>query len=531
MIKTNCDECSLHLHLERHERELNALNEIGYILSKQSGQREMLIQVLDVLEEQLGMMRGTVMLLSLDGSELLFEAAKNAQFYEQLPVRYQRGEGVIGKVLQTGKPAVIPKIADEPRFQSRIHKREKESHHHLSFICVPIQMGNEVVGTLSIDLPIESESELEESRRVLTIVASLIAFDVKSRRIMQIQRQTLESENLRLRSALGEQFRPEMIIGNSNAMRGVYQKIHQVAESDTTVLIRGESGTGKELVASAIHYSSLRSAKPFIKVNCAALSENLIESELFGHEKGAYTGAQFARTGRLEEADGGTLFLDEIGDFSPSIQVKLLRVLQEKEFERVGSNKTLTADVRILTATNCDLEEAVKNGKFRQDLFYRINVFPVCLPPLRERKDDILQLVDSFIQKYNKRMKKEVKRISTSAIDMMTAYHWPGNVRELENCIEYAMLLAVDNVIQGHHLPPSLQMPESKGVRPIGSLKSQVEQLERDLIMDSLKRNNGNITAASRELCITSRMVRYKIEKMGIDYQRLFKKKKIPTVK
>ena len=221
-------------------------------------------------------------------------------------------------------------------------------------------------------------------------------------------------------------------------------KIHQVAASDTTVLIRGESGTGKELVASAIHYTSPRAKKPFVKVNCAALNENLLESELFGHEKGAFTGASVRRAGRLEEAEGGTLFLDEIGDFSPAIQVKLLRVLQEREFERVGSNQTLKANVRIIAATNQDLEARSSEGQFRQDLYYRINVFPIMLPPLRERKDDILLLADHFVAKYAKKMGKDVRRISTPAINMMLAYHWPGNVRELENCIEYAVLLSND---------------------------------------------------------------------------------------
>ncbi|MBD3166084.1 AAA domain-containing protein, partial [bacterium] len=242
----------------------------------------------------------------------------------------------------------------------------------------------------------------------------------------------------------------ENIIGNSNEMQAVYQRIHQVARSETTVVIRGESGTGKELVASAIHYSSDRADKPFIKVNCAALSENLLESELFGHEKGAFTGALYQRAGRIEEAEGGTLFLDEIGDFSPAIQVKLLRVLQEREYERVGSNATVKADVRIIAATNRDLEADVEDGRFRQDLYYRINVFPIYIPALRDRREDILQLVDYFAAKYARQMGKDIHRISTEAINMMVAYHWPGNVRELENCIEHAVLLSNDGVVHGY---------------------------------------------------------------------------------
>ena len=344
-------------------------------------------------------------------------------------LRYRRGEGIVGNVVQTGKPAIIPRISQEPRFTNRIHKRRTIVEEDGSFLCVPITLGSEVVGTLSVDLPVLENRQLYENARVLQIVASMIAYDVKSRRIEALHRQQLEAENLRLRSALREQFRPENVIGNSNIMRDVYVKVHQVAASDTTVLIRGESGTGKELIASAIHYSSPRSQKSLVKVNCAALSEGLLESELFGHEKGAFTGALFAREGRMEEARGGTLFLDEIGDFSPATQVKLLRVLQEREFERVGSNKTIKTDVRIIAATNQDLESMGDSGQFRRDLYYRVNVFPIFLPPLRERKDDILLLADHFVAKYSQKMGKEVRRISTPAINMMFVYHWPGNAR------------------------------------------------------------------------------------------------------
>ena len=238
---------------------------------------------------------------------------------------------------------------------------------------------------------------------------------------------------------------------------------------------------------------------------------------MFGHEKGAFTGALHCRIGRIEEAEGGTLFLDEIGDFSPTIQVKILRVLQEHEYERVGDNKTCNADIRVIAATNRDLEAIVETGIFRQDLYYRINVFPIFLPPLRERKDDILLLADHFVTKYSHKMGKEIKRISTPAINMMFAYHWPGNVRELENCIEYAILLSSDGVIHAHNLPPTLQMPEVSNVEPAGSLKMRVNLLEKDMITDSLKSSNGNVTTAARQLGITPRMVRYKMKKLGID--------------
>lgn len=504
----------------RHDRELGALYRISQILATGTQQRQILAEVLDVLDKELGMRRGTVMLLSPDGRQLLMEVAQDVTEAQRRTVRYQRGEGITGRVVQTGKPAVVPKVSQESAFLDRLHERRKMVGTELSFICVPIAIGNEVVGTLSADREYDQSAALDEYVRVLTIVAGMIANDVRARRSAEADRQSLEEENLRLRSELEDRFRPENIIGNSGAMREVYRAIHQVAASDTTVLIRGESGTGKELVAHAIHYSSPRAKGTFVKVNCAALSENLLESELFGHEKGAFTGAIAARVGRIEEAEGGTLFLDEIGDFSPATQVKLLRVLQEREFQRVGSNRTLKANVRILCATNRNLEELVESGEFRQDLYYRINVFPVFLPPLRERKDDILLLADFFVERYAKRMTKDVRRISTPAINMMVAYHWPGNVRELENCIERAVLLSTDGVIHGHHLPPTLQTSEASDTVGAGTLRDRVMLFERDLIVDALKRNAGNISSAAADLGSTSRIIGYKVKQLGIDYRR-----------
>lgn len=504
----------------RHETDLEVLASISRILATQSGQRQMVSAVLHELEQKLGMIRGTVMLLSSDGSELLVEAATDVPSLHRRELRYQRGEGIVGRVVQTGQPAIVPRVSQEPHFTNRIHRRQEREAEQVGFLCVPIVLGSEVVGTLSVDLAVKIPSLLEERCRLLGIVASMIAYDVKSRRIEALQREHLETENLRLRSALQERFRPENIIGNSHAMRDVYLKIHQVAGTPTSVLIRGESGTGKELVASAVHYSSPRSDKPFVKVNCAALSEGVLESELFGHEKGAFTGALYGRTGRIGEAEGGTLFLDEIGDFSPAIQVKLLRVLQERQYERVGSNKTVTADVRVVTATNRNLESLVENQSFRLDLFYRINVFPIFLPPLRDRKDDILLLADHFVAKHAANMGKQVRRISTPAINMLFAYHWPGNVRELENCIEYAVLLSTDGVIHGHNLPPTLQMPETGELVQRGLLKARVESLERDLITDALKSRQGNVREVAEQLGITPRMIRYKMKKLRIPHQR-----------
>ncbi len=507
-------------HAGHHADELDALYRISQILATESRQREMLAEVLDVLHSRLGMTRGTIVLVSPDGKELMIEVAHNLSERQRLAVRYRMGEGIVGRVVQSNKPAIIPKVSQEPLFLDRLHRRKTLTKDEISFICVPIAIGREVVGALSADRVFDESAALEEDVRLLTIVASMVANDVRARRAAAAERQSLEEENLRLRNQLEDRFRPENIIGNSSGMREVYKSIHQVAVSDTTVLIRGESGTGKELVAHAVHYTSPRAKGPFIKVNCAALSENLLESELFGHEKGAFTGAIVARRGRLEEAEGGTLFLDEIGDFSPVTQVKLLRVLQERTFEHVGSNRTMKANVRILCATNRNLEEMVEKGTFRHDLYYRINVFPIFLPPLRERKDDILLLADYFVEKYAKQMNKDVRRITTPAINMMVVYHWPGNVRELENCIERAVLLSSDGVIHGHHLPPTLQTSDASDTMGTGSLQERTDMFERDIIVDALKRAGGNMAEASRDLRTTPRIMRYKIQQLKIDPSR-----------
>ncbi len=505
-----------------HVKQLETLYKISNIIASGTQQKLIFAEVLDTLENDLGMKRGTITLLSSQSDEIVIEVAHNLSDQNK-HIRFRTGEGITGQVVQSGKARIVPKVSEEPQFLNRIN-RIKNSSEEMSFICVPISSGNDVIGTIAIDRPWDPGINLEEDMRLLSIVASMIAYDVRIRREQEQKFQEFEDENLRLRNELEDRFRPENIIGNSNAMREVYRAIHQVAPSDTTVLIRGESGTGKELVAHAIHYTSPRAKRPFVRVNCAAMSESLLESELFGHEKGAFTGAIQSRIGHIEEAEDGTLFLDEIGDFSPAIQVKLLRVLQEREYKRVGSNQTLKSNARIICATNRDLEKAVANGQFRQDLYYRINVFPIFLPPLRDRKDDILQLADYFVERYAKKLNKDVRRISTPAINMMVSYHWPGNVRELENCIERAVLLSSDGVIQGHHLPPTLQTSDASDTIGTGSFRERVGLFERDLVIDALKRNDGNISAAARDLQSTARIVRYKISELDIDYKRYCRK-------
>jgi len=351
-------------------------------------------------------------------------------------------------------------------------------------------------------------------------VASSVAQAVKVQRLVEEDKKRLLDENIHLRQELKERYDFSMIIGSSGPVRQMYEQMAQVANTSTTVLIRGESGTGKEMVAHAVHYNSQRANKPFIKVSCAALPDSLIESELFGYDKGAFTGAEQRKKGRFELAEGGTLFLDEIGDINVGTQVKLLRVLQEREFERLGSTETIKVNVRLIAATNKDMERAIAAGTFREDLYYRLNVFTIFVPPLRERKADLLLLVDHFLEKFSHEHHKSIKRISTPAIDMLMSYHWPGNVRELENTLERAVLMCDGQVVHGHHLPPSLQTAEASGTVTRVSLSDAVAGFEKDLIQDALKTTRGNRAKAARLLDTTERVINYKVRKYAIDVRR-----------
>ncbi len=500
--------------------ELRLLYEISTLLGNSLDLREVLGPVLNSLAEEMGMTRGTLTLLNRETGEIFIEAAYGLSDSQQERGRYRLGEGITGKVVETGSPAVVPRISEEPLFLNRTGARKNLRKKDVSFICVPIKLGNDVIGALSVDRLFDDKVELEEDVRLLSIIASMIAQAVRVRRAAQEEKQRLLDENVRLREELKDRFRPANIIGNSKAMRQVYDMIAQVCKSEATVLLRGESGTGKELAAQAIHYNSNRSDKPFIKVNLAALPETVIESEMFGHEKGAFTGAINQRKGRFEMASGGTVFLDEIGDLSPATQIKLLRVLQEKEFERVGGSGTIKADVRIIAATNRDLEKMINSREFREDLYYRMNVFPIYLPPLRDRRTDILLLADYFVEKYSRKNLKTIQRISTEAIDMLMSYHWPGNVREIENCIERAVLLTNQGVIHAHHLPPTLQTAEATGTVLQGGLENTMDNIERSLIIDALKSSRGNMAKAAKDLGITERVMGLRIKKHNIDYRR-----------
>lgn len=493
--------------------ELQALHEVSRVLARSEELKEQLQQVLDILSMRLGMERGMISILDLQTGEAWLDVARGVSV-EAGEISYQPGEGITGKVAQTGRPLAIANLDNETHFLDRTGARRSLNRTELAFLCVPIFYQGRVVGVLSADKLAHLVESLDREVQILSSVAELVGRVVHFRAV--------EEENHRLRRMLAEAKRPKTnIIGRSKGIQEVLRLIDQVADTNTTVLIHGETGTGKELVARAIHENSRRYKAPLVQVNCAAMPDTLLESELFGHEKGAFTGALMRRRGRFEEANGGTIFLDEVGELSPIAQAKLLRVLQEREFQPLGSSRMVKVDVRVIAATNKDLDKEVARGGFRSDLFYRLNVFPIFLPPLRERGPDILLLADYFVLKYAQEFGKDVARISTSAIDMLMSYHWPGNVRELENCVERAVLLSTRDAIDAWHLPPTLQMKPA-GAQNVsrGKLEALVSAFERELITDALKDVNGNQSQAARLLGTTKRIIQYKVEKYGVDPKR-----------
>jgi Nif-specific regulatory protein len=507
---------------------LAVLYHIARVLGAGGELETLMAEILEILETHAGMKRGTISILKPGNQELSVDASRGLTEKEIQRGIYRLGEGITGKVVATGKPMAVPKVSEEPAFLDRTGARRKLEKTELSFLCVPIKAENMVVGALSVDrVAVSDEDSLDRELRFLEAVADLIAQLVLARRLQKESIAALEAENFKLRQSLSEleeKGRSDHMIGNSGSMRDMYRQIAQVAPSATTVLIRGETGTGKELVARAIHEKAVNRTGPFIAVNCAALPESLLESELFGHEKGSFTGATSKRIGRFEAAHNGTLFLDEIGEMSLSAQGRLLRAIQEKEIQRVGSAEALKINVRLICATNRNLETDVAAGKFREDLYYRINVFTISIPPLRERGADVMLLADYFVKKYAGIHNKMINRISTPAIDMLAAYHWPGNVRELENVIERAVIVSTGDVIEGHDLPPTLQIKEiaHRGTRQ-GTFESLVAAYEKELITDALKDTRGNQTEAARLLGTTKRVIQYKTQVYAIDYLR-FKK-------
>ncbi len=501
--------------------ELPMLFEISRMLNNTQNIKHDLDKILSLVAQYLNAERVLITILNRENSNIFIERGFGLSEEAKARGIYRIGEGAIGKVVKNGEPIIIPKILKDSTYLNKTKSRMLTAdRRHISFVCVPVKVEDEISGTLSVDLVYDENQSLVEHVRILTIIGGMIAQFVRARQYRLEEMDRLREENISLHLELKEKFIPSDMIGNSGKMREVYKLIERVANTNATVIIRGESGVGKELIADAIHYNSPRADKPIVKVNCSALPESLIESELFGHEKGSFTGAENQRKGRFELAEGGTLFLDEIGDLPALIQVKLLRVLQEKEFERVGGGQPIKSNVRIIAATNRNLEEQIKKGEFREDLFYRLNVFPIYVPPLKERINDIPALVDHFIHKCNKENFTDIKRVSSSAIDMLMVYHWPGNIRELENCIERACIMSTDGVIRSHNLPPTLQTAVSSSTETTGTLSAILDRVEKQMIVETLLLKRGNMTKAAEHLGITERIMGLRIKKYKIDTKR-----------
>jgi Nif-specific regulatory protein len=464
---------------------------------------------MEAFDRHTGIGRAALILADSASQDPVVAASYGVQSSKFVP---KLGEGVAGRVLQNGRPMVIPAVRQDPMALSELADPVEWAEMPWCLVSVPVSLEGKQIGTLSAYFRGIGQDGFAERLRVVERVAELVAEAIRSPAKPAPTTPPPEPAERRPRTV----FEYANMIGSSAAMRQVYEQIGQVARTNATALLRGESGTGKELVAQAIHGNSPRSSMPFVKVNCAALPEALFESELFGHERGSFTGAHSRKKGRFELAQGGTLFLDEVGEITLTTQAKLLRVLQSREFERVGGTETLRTDVRIVTATNKDMERAVQEGSFREDLYYRLNVFSITLPSLRNRRADIPGLAEYFLAKYAREHTCRVTRLSSAALDVLCQYDWPGNVRELENVIERAVVVCDGSVIREQHFPESLR---SAGPAPSrnATLSEAVAELERRMITEALSNERGNVARAARALGTSERVIRYKAGKYNID--------------
>jgi Nif-specific regulatory protein len=502
------------------EAELTALFKVSKVLSRSLNLNETLQAVLHELHEESSMLHGMVTLVEPTSGALLLSSLHGSNQEQVKPVRYQPGEGVVGTILEMGEILVINRIADEPRFLDKLGIYDPA----LPFIGVPICVANERVGVLAAQPATNKDGLLSERARFMEMVANLIAQSVRLSWEVENERRDLKAERDSLRRAVRGKYGFDNIVGHTDIMRRVFELVRQVAKWNTTVLIRGESGTGKELIANAIHYNSPRASGPIVKLNCAALPDNLLESELFGHEKGAFTGAVNQRKGRFEQANGGTIFLDEIGEISPAFQAKLLRVLQEGEFERVGGTRTQKVDVRVIAATNRNLEEEVEVGDFREDLYYRLNVMPIKLPPLRERTEDIPDLAKYLVDRVSEQQGRHLE-ITDSAIRLLMRHSWPGNVREMENCLERAAIMSEDGRIDRDAIGQA-GLDESAPVasKPAEQINVNLDDEdldERERVIAALEQAGWVQAKAARLLGMTPRQIAYRIQVLNIKVRRI----------
>ncbi|MGN6724764.1 MAG: sigma-54-dependent Fis family transcriptional regulator [Tepidisphaeraceae bacterium] len=522
---------------------LAILTEIGQILSSTLELKEIFTKTMQLISDKLQMHRGTLVLLDESTGRLRTEAAMGLSVENIDRNRFALGEGITGAVVATGRARVIADVRSEPDFLNKTQRIDLANNTGpISYFCIPIRIEGRVAGALAIDKPLISEQQLDADRRFLEVIAALLAQAIQINRMVMRQKEELLEENAQLRAQVRDRFRFENIIGDSPAMHDVFSIVGQVANSRATVLLLGETGTGKEMIAKAIHHNSPRKDRPFIRVNCGALTGTLLESELFGHVKGSFTGAIKDKVGRFEAADGGTIFLDEIGTMEPVLQVKLLRVLQEREFERVGDTSVVKIDVRVIAATNVDLQEQVAKGNFREDLFYRLNVVSIYLPPLRNRREDVPRLIDYFLDKYNAVNGRNLKKINREMLNVLTRYPWPGNVRELENAIERSVVLSNDEEFTEDLLPLSVRMfaqqrrqsPTSESIESLTRRLSEqaiqeyelregeiyqlvMDQIEYALIDRALGRCGNVKTKAADFLGINRNTLNKKVKDLGIE--------------
>jgi Nif-specific regulatory protein len=537
----------------RSEQELDILERISQILGGGLELSQVFQHAMALLSDRLNIQRASLALWDDAIGQARIIAAVGLTKAEMERGRYGLGEGVTGRVLASGEPQIIPDVARHSEFLNRTGSRDiaprspagpavADTGPAISFICVPIKEGDRVVGAMSIDKPYVDELLLASDARLLTIIAGSIGQTIRIHHLMQREKDELLAENQQLRDNLLSKYKFGNIIGTSQAMMDVLATIAQVASSRATALLLGETGVGKELIAKAVHFNSPRRDKPMIRVNCGALSAQLLESELFGHVKGAFTGAVKDKVGRFEAADGGTIFLDEIGTLDMQLQVKLLRVLQEREFERVGDHRTVKVDCRVIAATNLDLEEEVRKGTFREDLYYRLNVVTINIPPLRARREDIPRLIDHFLDRYNKENNRTLRKISRDVLNTLLRYPWPGNVRELENTMERAVVLSSGEEFTEDLLPLQIRMfaHQVRGNTADESIEAQankiarhaiqqyqtqegeiyglvVNEVERQLISEALSHNGGVKTRTADFLGINRNTLNKKVKDYNID--------------
>lgn len=499
------------------ELELRVLYEISRVIGEALNLPQTLARVLAIISETLAMKRATVTLRDGKSNGLAIFASHGLSKEEMKRGVYGQGEGITGRIFETAKPFYVPDVSREPLFLNKTQSRDLDKG-KVAFVGVPILLQGEPIGVFSVDRLFNEEVSATEDIRFLSIVAQLIGQFVRLNRKVEEREELLRRQNRQLKHEISDRYNDFFIVGRSPAMRALQGMLKKVAPAKASVLLLGESGTGKTLVARIIHEMSARADGPFVKINCAALPENLLESELFGHAKGAFTGATEEKPGRFEEADGGTVFLDEIAETPISLQAKLLRFLQDKEFERLGSPKTRKVNVRIIAATNQNLPALVEGKEFRQDLYYRLNVFPLHLPPLRERVEDILLLISHFLEKnaeeYNRRLK-----VDGSAQKVLLEYPWPGNVRELENIIERLCIMVEQDTISQSDLPGFLMA--GNAVRRAEDEEdrsgSKLDDLEKAELWEALSRNRWVQSRAAQDLGITLRKLGYRLKKYGLE--------------